>query len=456
VAIDYERESRPRRALSEEELIADALARDQRRLEATERRSELVHGGSAVVATGLLLAFLPPSGVPSLLSVATALVVLAVASGVRYPIPSGFTVPTVLVAIPVLFVLPPVLLPPVTGAALVLAALPGVLRGTRSWQRLLVAPANAWFTLGPAAVFAVAGVSAPGDAHPTVLTLAVAAMLVADFVPSALRELVVHRTPIRRQVDEVALVYLIDVALSVTGLVVAFSAEERPWTLLLVLPLLILMGLSGSERRARYEQMLELSSAYRGTALVLGDVVEADDAYTGEHTRGVVELALEVADAMGLDATARRNVEFGALLHDVGKVAIPKEIINKAGPLNDAEWEIIRTHTIEGHRMLERVGGIMKDVGLVVRGSHERWDGGGYPDGLIGDQIPLESRIVSACDTWSAMTTSRPYRVAMPWEKAMGELRACSGFQLDPTVVDVLAAVLEVSANRGQAPSIEL
>ena len=105
--------------------------------------------------------------------------------------------------------------------------------------------------------------------------------------------------------------------------------------------------------------------------------------------------SVAVAERLGLDERARRNVEFGALLHDVGKVAIPKEIINKPGPLDDAEWEIMRTHTIEGQRMLDRVGGFMREVGLIVRGSHERFDGGGYPDGLAGEAIPFEARIIS-------------------------------------------------------------
>src|ERR1019366_7385174 len=99
------------------------------------------------------------------------------------------------------------------------------------------------------------------------------------------------------------------------------------------------------------------NDAYQGTALLLGDVVEADDAYTGEHCRGVVRLSLDVAAGLGLDADTQRNVEFGALLHDVGKIAVPKEIINKPGKLDDREWAIIRTHTIDGQRMLEQIGG---------------------------------------------------------------------------------------------------
>jgi HD-GYP domain-containing protein (c-di-GMP phosphodiesterase class II) len=145
---------------------------------------------------------------------------------------------------------------------------------------------------------------------------------------------------------------------------------------------------------------------------------------------------------MGLDAMGRQRVEFGALLHDVGKIAIPKSIINKPGPLDDDEWALIRTHTVEGQRLLDRVGGLMHDVGLIVRASHERWDGGGYPDGLTGETIPIEARIVACCDSFNAMTTTRSYREAMSFEAALAECRACAGTQFDPNVVDALMRVI--------------
>ena len=113
----------------------------------------------------------------------------------------------------------------------------------------------------------------------------------------------------------------------------------------------------------RIDGALELSQAYRGTALLLGDVIEADDQYTGDHTKDVVELTLQVADALRVDDETRRGAEFGALLHDVGKIHIPNEIINKPGKLDDAEWAIMKTHTVEGQRMLERVGGVLAQVG---------------------------------------------------------------------------------------------
>jgi HD-GYP domain-containing protein (c-di-GMP phosphodiesterase class II) len=134
------------------------------------------------------------------------------------------------------------------------------------------------------------------------------------------------------------------------------------------------------------------------------------------------------------------------MLHDVGKVAIPNALLNKPGPLNDAEWEIMRTHTVEGQRMLDRVGGFMRDVGAIVRGSHERWDGGGYPDGLAAEAIPLEARIIAACDAYNAMTTTRPYRTAMDPAAAADELRRCSGSQFDPKVVEALLVVVGIAA----------
>ena len=207
------------------------------------------------------------------------------------------------------------------------------------------------------------------------------------------------------------------------------------------------------ERRRRVESLVELNSAYQGMALVLGDVVEHDDSYTGEHCRDVVELALAVADRLGLDPDRRRNLEFAALLHDVGKVAIPKEIINKPGKLDAREWAMMKTHTVEGQRMLDRVGGFMSDVGRIVRWHHERWDGEGYPDGLTATDIPLEARIVTACDSWNAMTTNRAYRAALPLERAAEELRDCSGTQFDPAVVDALIATVAPEFHLAASPN---
>jgi putative nucleotidyltransferase with HDIG domain len=336
----------------------------------------------------------------------------------------------------------PGLVPLLVAGALVLAQLPDLVRGRVPASRVLSAPANAWFAIGPAAVFVWLEHGDDVFSRPAVLLAAIAAQIVCDFGASATREQLLEGVTLRELVEESRDVWMIDLALTPLGLLLAQASAKEWWAVLLVAPLFGLLKRFSAERRVRLEQLIELNDAYRGTALVLGDIVEADDTYTGEHTRGVVQLALEVARELGLDSLRCRTVEFGALLHDVGKIAVPKEIINKAGPLDDGEWAIIRTHTIEGQRLLDRVGGIMREVGQVVRGSHERWDGGGYPDGLVGEQIPLESRIVSTCDAFNAMTTTRSYREAMPTAEAIAELQRCTGAQFDPQVVDAVLRVV--------------
>jgi HD-GYP domain-containing protein (c-di-GMP phosphodiesterase class II) len=131
------------------------------------------------------------------------------------------------------------------------------------------------------------------------------------------------------------------------------------------------------------------------------------------------------------------------MLHDIGKIAIPKAILNKPSSLTDDEYRIMMNHTIEGQFMLDRVGGLLGRVGEIVRSCHERWDGTGYPDGLAGEAIPLTARIVFACDAYNAMTTDRAYRKAMSTEAAVDELVENAGTQFDPIVVEALAAVLE-------------
>jgi HD-GYP domain-containing protein (c-di-GMP phosphodiesterase class II) len=127
----------------------------------------------------------------------------------------------------------------------------------------------------------------------------------------------------------------------------------------------------------------------------------------------------------------------------VGKIAIPKEILNKPARLTEAEFELMKTHTLEGQALLDRIGGRLARVGTIVRSCHERWDGRGYPDGLIGEEIPLAARIVFCCDAYSAMTTNRPYRKAMARLEAIDELRSNAGSQFEPRLVDALIQVLD-------------
>jgi putative nucleotidyltransferase with HDIG domain len=179
--------------------------------------------------------------------------------------------------------------------------------------------------------------------------------------------------------------------------------------------MLALLAYFAHERTQRLKHLLELNETYRGTAVLLGEVIGADDAYTGAHSHDVVHLAVAVAEQLGLTADRKRNIEFGALLHDIGKIAVPNRIINKPGKLTDEEWAIMKTHCAEGEKMLARIGGFMTEVGTIARNHHERWDGNGYPDGLIGDASPMESRIITACDSWNAMTTTAP--TAQPWRR---------------------------------------
>jgi HD-GYP domain-containing protein (c-di-GMP phosphodiesterase class II) len=239
----------------------------------------------------------------------------------------------------------------------------------------------------------------------------------------------------------------IDCALAPLGLALAVLARDGATPLLMALPLMGLLAGLGREREERIQNALKLSDAYRGTALLMGEMLEADDPYTGgEHSQGVLALALEVGQELGLDPRDQRELEFGALLHDIGKLRVPDEILNKPGKLEPAEWVVMKRHPADGQAMLDRIGGALADVGLVVRGHHERWDGGGYPDGLAGEEIPLPARIICASDAYSAMTTDRPYRKAMPVEDAITELRACSGTQFDPRVVEAVERVVRRAA----------
>jgi len=131
---------------------------------------------------------------------------------------------------------------------------------------------------------------------------------------------------------------------------------------------------------------------------------------------------------------------------------VPKEVINKPGRLNEREWAIMKMHTIEGQRMLEKVGSFMREIGRIVRASHERWDGDGYPDGLAGEAIPIEARVVSACDALNAMTTDRSYRSALSVSEAVAELERCSGSQFDPRVIRSLLQVLARSFQETTPP----
>jgi HD-GYP domain-containing protein (c-di-GMP phosphodiesterase class II) len=429
----------------------------ERRARYYARREQLGDSAFAVAfvaAAALLPALHPPeTGVPALVVLAYA-AAYAVGASVRFPTGTGFGMPTQVLFIPMLFALPPEIVPLVVAAGSVGAKAVEIARGRASRDRWVVGVGDAWFAIGPAIVFALADPGAPSLADWPVYALAFAVQMASDTAINVLRTWVTIHAPPLAVARELAWVYRTDALLTPVGLGVAVAAHDSALAGLLGLPVVAVLAMFAGERESRIESELELQRAYRGTALLLGDVIEDDDAYTGEHTRGVVELAMAVAEELRLGTREQRACEFGALLHDVGKLRIPNEIINKPGALDPQEWEIIRTHTLEGQRMLERVGGVLAGVGRIVRASHERWDGGGYPDGLRGEQIPLAARIVTACDAYSAMTTDRPYRRALPAEVARAELVSCAGSQFDPVVVGALLRVVERAPESAPASAL--
>jgi putative nucleotidyltransferase with HDIG domain len=174
------------------------------------------------------------------------------------------------------------------------------------------------------------------------------------------------------------------------------------------------------------------------------------DRYTGEHSRAVIEMSAAVARNLGMSPADVERIRSAALLHDIGKVAIPDEILNKRGPLDATEWELMKQHPVIGERILRVLPGL-GSIARIVRHEHERWDGCGYPDGLAGDQIPLGSRIIIAADTYHAITSDRPYRAAKPHEAAVEELRRCAGTQFDPRVTEVLIGHLYGRRQAGAA-----
>jgi putative nucleotidyltransferase with HDIG domain len=407
-------------------------------------REQLADGcfALAFLFAAVLLTLLAPATRTLDAGLALALVAAyALVANAEFPSGTGVVVPTQVIFVPMLLLLPTPSVPLLVALALLLRSSVDAARGLAARERGLVSVADAWYAFAPALVLILGDAQTPDWSHWWVYLAAMVAQVVADTAICTARAWTCLGVPPREILGEVGWVYRVDVLLSPVGLLAAFGAAEKPYTVLLVVPLVGLFMIFARERTARVTQAIELSGAYRGTALLLGDVIEADDEYTGQHTQDVVELTVAVADKLGVDEETRRAAEFGALLHDVGKVAIPNEIINKPGPLDDEEWAIMKTHTVEGQRMLERVGGLLAKVGVVVRASHERYDGGGYPDGLAGEQIPLAARIVSACDAFNAMTTDRSYRKALSLEVAVGELRKNAGTQFDPDVVDALVAL---------------
>jgi putative nucleotidyltransferase with HDIG domain len=178
----------------------------------------------------------------------------------------------------------------------------------------------------------------------------------------------------------------------------------------------------------------ELRRSYKATVRALANAVEARDAYTGKHAERVAAYGLALARAVGIDVADEPQLEFGFLLHDIGKVAVPDAVLFKPEPLSEEEFAQVADHPQIGSEILRHVD-FLDEAIRVVRHHHERWDGNGYPDGLKGDEIPLAARVFAVADTLDALTTDRPYRNAVSWPLARKEICDGSGTQFDPSVV---------------------
>jgi HD-GYP domain-containing protein (c-di-GMP phosphodiesterase class II) len=426
-----------------EQLVGEARARRARSMKSRER-AIVVTFATLYCFAAVALALLVPSQRDESVALVLGLVVAhAAVSRVRFEFGNGYVVPEQLVIVPMLLLGPLPFVPVLVAAAGALGVLPDSVRGSWARDRWLNPVAESWPVLVPVVIL---GAFAPGppslDATP-VYAAALAAQIATDFAKTTIRNWLLEGIQFRALAGEFVCSARVDVILSPVALAATLAAADEPIVLLLVLaPLVWLLQNFSKDRAARYGAALELNRAYRGTVMLLSDVLEFEDEYTAQHSRSVVDLVNAVADELAIPPTERQELEFAAMLHDVGKISIPKEILHKPGALTDREFEVIKHHTIEGQFMLDRVGGLLGRVGEIVRSCHERWDGDGYPDGLAGEEISLPSRIVFACDAYNAMTTDRPYRAAMSSEDAVAELVGNSGTQFDPQVVVALSAVV--------------
>ena len=184
-----------------------------------------------------------------------------------------------------------------------------------------------------------------------------------------------------------------------------------------------------------------LSGVHGEVIAALASALGERDRYTGDHSESVVDLAAKVGESLALDTAQIGRLRTAALLHDIGKVGVPDEILHKPGPLDEREWEIMRQHPVIGERIIRAIPG-MGAIARAVRHEHERWDGRGYPDGLAGERIPIEARIILACDAYHAMVSDRPYRKAMSHREAITELTTNAGTQFDPQVIEALVGYL--------------
>jgi HD-GYP domain-containing protein (c-di-GMP phosphodiesterase class II) len=422
--------------------------------EARERRPQPMPARERAVAAGMALAYLVAAALVGALvaphdrpfeagTVVGLVLLLALTMRAQFEIGPGVASPASLAIVPMFFLAPLHLVPLLVPLAQVISRIPDFATKKAHVDRWMWSLADAWPTLGPVLILGLFAPGPPSSEHIDIYILALASEMVLGMINVLIGDVLIYGVSSVQALKIAGWAYGIGMILTPVAYMTAVVATEEPLALATVVPLLWLLTVFSRERKERYAAALELSQTYRGTVMVLSDVVEADDNYTAYHCRSVVELATAVGQELKLKPDDLQELEIAALLHDVGKIAIPKEILNKPARLTDAEFELMKTHTVEGQALLDRIGGRLARVGTIVRSCHERWDGRGYPDGMLGEEIPLAARIVFCCDAYSAMTTNRPYRKAMSRADAIQELRDNAGSQFEPRIVDALIRVLD-------------
>lgn len=233
----------------------------------------------------------------------------------------------------------------------------------------------------------------------------------------------------------ISMAFLNFIAMLPLGIIIAMGFKEFSYLGVIVVfgPILL----------ARYSFVLytNMKESYMDTVKALSMAVEAKDRYTEGHSARVVNYAEKIGIAMMFSESHLENLKIASLLHDIGKIGIPEAILNKPGSLSDEEYDVIKSHPVIGANIIKDVN-FLKGVVDIVKYHHEHYDGSGYPEGLKGDKIPLDAAIISVADAYDAMCSDRPYRKAMPKEKAMSILREEKGKQFNPKVVDVFLKIL--------------
>jgi HD-GYP domain-containing protein (c-di-GMP phosphodiesterase class II) len=426
-----------------EQLVGEARTRRATRMDARER-VVLAASATCFVAVACAIAVLLPTErqIDPLLVIGLTLGYVLLGR-IRFEFAGFYGTAEQLAIVPMLVLLPLPWVPAIIAVASIAAIVPDIV--TANWHRDRIAGglADCWFCIPPVLVLAALAPGSGSISHADVYALAFVAQVTGDFAWTFVRNGLLDRIPLAEVISSGMGPVRVDAIFTPIAFLIAVPAADHPVALLAIPPLTWLLRSFARDREERYGKTLELHRAYRGTVMLLSDVVEFDDNYTAQHSRSVVELVNAIADEIGVDESARQELEFAAMLHDVGKISIPKEILHKPSALTDEEFELMKQHTIEGQFMLDRIGGLLGRVGEIVRSCHERWDGRGYPDGLVGEEIPLEARIVFVCDAYHAMTSDRTYRAAMTREAALEELYSNAGTQFDPAMVDALAKVVQ-------------